>query len=107
MATAKQVVANRAPTPHAAPVPGPPRAGQNPAGTHSVTACRYRLASPRLAKSAGWRRTIAGENPSEQRLMAASEFATAHCELMRIRALRCAPRRGFRQPSTQGHCAGC
>jgi hypothetical protein len=58
MATAKQVVANRAPTPHAAPVPGPPRAGQNPAGTHSVTACRYRLASPRLAKSAGWRRPL-------------------------------------------------
>ena len=91
MATAKQVAANRA---NAARSTGP----RTPAGRakSSRNAFRHGLSLSlsllrdlttateidRLAQA------IAGENPSEQQLMAANEFATAQCELMRIRALR-------------------
>jgi hypothetical protein len=91
MATAKQVAANRA---NAARSTGP----RTPAGRAKSSRNAFRhglsLSLPllrdlttateidRLAQA------IAGENPSEQQLMAANEFATAQCELMRIRALR-------------------
>ena len=89
MATTKQVTANRA---NAARSTGPRTAAGR--AKSSRNAFRHGLSLPlpldhttateigRLAQ------TIAGENPSEQQLMAASEFATAQWELMRIRALR-------------------
>ena len=89
MATAKQIAANRA---NAARSTGP----RTPTGLakSSRNAFRHGLSLPlprdltsateidRLAQA------IAGENPSERQLVAASEFAAAQCELTRIRALR-------------------
>ena len=89
MATAKQVAANRA---NAARSTGP----RTPAGRAKSSRNAFRhglsLSLPRNLTTATeidrLARAIAGENPSIQQLMAASELATAHCELVRIRALR-------------------
>jgi hypothetical protein len=89
MATAKQVAANRA---NAARSTGP----RTPAGQakSSRNAFRHGLSLPlpwdltTATEIARLALAIAGENPCGQRLMAASEFAAAQCELMRIRALR-------------------
>ena len=93
MATAKQVAANRA---NAARSSGP----RTPAGRAKSSRNAFRhglslslsLPLPRDLTTATeidrLAQAIAGENPSEQQLMAANEFATAQCELMRIRALR-------------------
>jgi hypothetical protein len=91
MATTKQVTANRA---NAARSTGPRTAAGRAKSSHN--AFRHGLSLPlpldltTATEIGGLAQTIAGENPSEQQLMAAGEFATAHCELMRIRALRAA-----------------
>jgi hypothetical protein len=91
MATAKQVAANRA---NAARSTGP----RTPAGREKSSRNAFRhglslsLPLPRDLTTATeidrLAQAVAGENPSEQQLMAANEFATAQRELMRIRALR-------------------
>jgi hypothetical protein len=89
MATAKQVAANRA---NAARSTGP----RTPAGRAKSSRNAFRhglsLSLPRDLTTASeidrLARAFAGNNPSAQQLMAASEFATAQCELTRIRALR-------------------
>jgi hypothetical protein len=89
MATAKQVAANRA---NAARSTGP----RTPAGRAKSSRNAFRhglsLSLPRDLTTATeidrLARAFAGNNPSAQQLMAASEFATVHCELTRIRALR-------------------
>jgi hypothetical protein len=91
MATAKQVAANRA---NAARSTGP----RTPAGRAKSSRNAFRhglslsLPLPQDLTTATeidrLARAFAGNNPSEQQLIAASEFATAQCELMRIRALR-------------------
>ena len=93
MATAKQVAANRA---NAARSTGP----RTPAGRAKSSRNAFRhglslsLPLPRdLTTATEIERlalVIAGENPTEQQLMAASEFAAAQYDLMRIRALRLA-----------------
>ena len=96
MATAKQVAANRA---NAARSTGPRTAAGRTKSSRN--AFRHGLSLPlpldlTTASEIGWlAQTLAGDNPSEQQLRAASEFATAHCELKRIRALRCAATPGL------------
>jgi hypothetical protein len=94
MATAKQVAANRA---NAARSTGPRTAAGRTKSSRN--ALRHGLSLPLGLTTASeigrLAQTLAGDNPSEQQLMAASEFATAHCELTRIRALRCAATPGL------------
>ena len=94
MATAKQVAANRA---NAARSTGPRTAAGRTKSSRN--AFRHGLSLPLGLTTASeigrLAQTLAGDNPSEQQLRAASEFATAHCELMRIRALRCAATPGL------------
>jgi hypothetical protein len=89
VATEKQIAANRA---NARRSTGPKSAAgkmvsSRNAYRHGLT-CPLSLGADTAAKLEAIAQAVTGEDPGEEQLISAAEFARAHLELLRIRATR-------------------